>query len=509
MDIVIDLNPIFQFFAQPAHIILTRMIFLFGWLPISLTLLYGFKEMWLFYIRKKWTSTIRYVLLAIDIPRGNEQSPKAVENMFSYLAGAHSTFNLIETYWEGKVQLAFSLEIVSIDGYTQFLIRTPVHSRDLVESAVYSQYPDAEITEVNDYTEGIPIIYPNDEYDVWGCEFIQRTSSAYPIKTYKEFEHPTGDPELAYKDPMATLMDLTSSLKKGEQLWYQIILIPIGFDWPEIADPEVKKILKEKDTSKKNLGDKIVDTLVKWLEEFSEAIYTMWGDIEEKEKEKKEEPFKMMNLKPREKKQVEALHDKTSKLGFEFKIRFVYVAKKEVMNKPKVSNGFVGYMKQFATNDLNNLKPDMDITATKVHYFFKDYRLTIKKRKIVRNYKKRDKTAGRKAGIMNIEELATIWHFPVESAVKAPLIQKAARRKAEPPMGLPITSEGKESKEESFREEIYEGGPGLEEEKFVRMPILPTESKVVKNNLTNKSGEEIFFSSAGKNGLPPDNLPVA
>ncbi len=65
----------------------------------------------------------------------------------------------------------------------------------------------------------------------------------YPIKTYKEFEHQLGRPEEQYKDSMATLMDLCSSLRKGEQLWFQIYT-PFGFDWPEQGQREISRIFK-------------------------------------------------------------------------------------------------------------------------------------------------------------------------------------------------------------------------------------------------------------------------
>ncbi len=487
MNIVIDLTTISEFFSQPFHIFMWRMFYTFGWIPISIALLWGFKEVWLFYRKTQWGDTHNFTLLAIDIPRGNEQSPKAVENMFAYLAGAHATLNLIEKYWEGRYQLAFSLEIVSIEGYTQFLIRTPAQSRDLVESAIYAQYPDAEITEVSDYTDSVPSTYPDDEYDVWGAEFIQKEPSAYPIKTYEDFEHQMGDPKVTYRDSMAALMDLTSSLKRGEQLWYQIILVPIGFDWPEIGEKEISKILGEKVKSGDNLSDKFSDFFLKSLENFSEFIYKLWGDIDDKKEEEKDEPLKMMNLKPREKKQVEAIQNKVSKIGFEFKIRLVYSAKKDVMNKPKAVNGFVGYMKQFASMDLNNLKPDMDITATSTSYFFKEKRLNRRKNNIVRGYKKRSPTIGRIKGIFNIEELATIWHFPFEPVVKAPMIQKASRRKAEPPMSLPT---GAEIEGGELKEPIFEG------EEFEDKDVTTTSPPQKEQKI-----HEV--------GAPPDNLPFA
>jgi hypothetical protein len=121
---------------------------------------------------------------------------------------------------------------VSIDGYTQFLIRTPETFRNLVESAIYSQYPDSEITEVDDYTTELPSRFPDDEWDCMGAEFLQANNWVYPIKTYDSFVYQVGPSNEEYfKDPMASLMDLCSSLQVGEQLWYQIILIPEGFDW--------------------------------------------------------------------------------------------------------------------------------------------------------------------------------------------------------------------------------------------------------------------------------------
>ncbi|MFH1522252.1 MAG: hypothetical protein ABIE43_00355 [Patescibacteria group bacterium] len=452
MDIVIDFTSITDFFNQPIDMMLWRTFLLFGWIPIALAFLWGAKEVWIYYIRSKWGPTQKFLLLAIDIPRGNEQTPKAVENFFAYLGGAHGTLNLIETYWEGKFQLSFSFEVVSMEGYTQFLVRTPTKFKDLVESGIYAQYPDAEITEVDDYTKGFPTKFPDDEYDVYGWEFIQKNHFAYPIKTYKDFEDQIGETEAMYKDPLASLMDMCSSLRGGENFWYQLIVIPIGFEWPEEGEREISKILGEKIKSDDNILDKISNSTVKWLGDFSELIYQLWGDIKEKE-EAEENRFKMMNLKPKEKKQVEAIQEKISKLGFKFKIRMVYIAKREVMNKNKVAGGFVGFMKQFFYSDLNNLGPDLKKTSTRTSYFFKEARLNIKKNRIMRNYINRDDWAGKLPGIFNVEELASLWHFPVESVVRAPLIQKAPGRKAVPPIHLPV---GEEIVSEQMLEPIFE-----------------------------------------------------
>jgi hypothetical protein len=435
MNITLNLTPLTDFFKQPVDVVFFHLLGEYGWLILAIMFLFGVRELWLIYVQTKWAMKNKFILLAIDVPRANEQSPRAVENMFSYLAGAHGSINFFEKWFEGKFQLAFSYEIVSIDGYTQFLVRTPVDFRGLVESAIYSQYPDAEIVEVDDYTEGLPRKFPNDDYDLWGSEFIQAQPAAYPIKLFEEFEHKLGvKDEIAFKDPMAPLMDLCSSLRPGEQLWYQIILIPTDFKWVKESEKEVDKIMGVKPKKKEG----ILGGLFWLINEFAEIIYSIFSELGGEKDAKKDEDksLSMMDLRPKQKRQMEAIHQKVTKLGYLVKIRMVYIAKKEVFNS-KAGSSFVGYIKQFATLDLNNLKPDTDMTMTKAAYFNKTNRLNHKKSNLINNYIGRSGFNGRNPGLLNIEELATLWHFPIEHIVKAPMLQKTAGKKAKPPMALP------------------------------------------------------------------------
>ena len=465
MNILVDLSSFTEFFSLPPETMLWRFMAYYGWIIIAIMFLYFAREVWLIKVQTDYYKGFKFIFLAIDVPRLNEQSPRSVENLLTYLAGAHGTINWFEKWWEGKFQLSFSFEIVSIDGYTQFIIRTPVDFRYLVESAVYSQYPDAEISEIDDYTEGVPRKFPNEEYDVWGAEFIQVANQMFPIKLYEEFEHKLGPDETYYKDPMASLMDLCSSLQRGEQLWFQILIVPTDFEWVKEADAEVEKIVGKKPVA--SFPNKVVDFIVAVITQISEAIYSLWGDIEDKEKDFK--PLSMVELKPKQKKQIEALHEKISKLGFLAKLRTVYIAKKEVYMPKKVASGFVGYIKQFAALDLNSFKPDMKYTATSTAYFARVKRLNQKKTKIVNNYINRDVSAGRIPGIYNIAELASIWHFPLEATTKAPFIQKAPMKKAKPPLSLPTDDSITTFQE--LLEPIY----SLDEKKLVNNNPVPKE----------------------------------
>lgn len=449
-----------NFFAFDYFILIAVIIFGFTYLT-------GFSYFYLMHTRGKWSqSNLRFIILAIDIPKSNEQSPKATENMFAYLGGAHGSQTFFEKWFEGRFQVSFSYELISLEGYSQFLIRSPIEFRNLVETSIYSQYPDAEIVEVDDYVDSVPHRYPDEEYDVWGTEFMLAKANPYPIKLYREFEHISGPSEMQFKDPMAVLLDLYSSLGPGEQLWLQMILIPIGFDWVKESEKEVAKVIGRKPAYKKDMVDKFVEA----MGEASEFVYPLWGDIEDKPRQEEKQPS-MMELTPKQKKQIEAIEDKASKLAFEVKIRAVYIAKKEVLNKSKVANGMVGYMKQFTALDLNNLMPDVKRTLTKTVYFAKNERLITKKNNIVRNYVNRDDYAGSRSSILNIEELATLWHFPIEASVKAPLIQKAPGRKADAPASLPVV-EGLQDEREEDLDLVFEDEKKAEKNIPDNLPII-------------------------------------
>ena len=199
-----------------------------------------------------------------------------------------------------------------------------------------------------------------------------------------------------------------------------------------------------------------------------------------------------MELTPRQKKKIEALEGKASKMGFACKVRVVYMSKKEVMNKAKVANGFVGFLKQFADLDLNNLKPDMKKTATKAAYFNKKEELIRRKNNIVNNYMNRDDWAGRTPFILNIEELATLWHFPLESTANAPLIQKTPAKRQKPPANL--MSEDQEMSKGSIKNELLFGD-------------FSKNKKKENDNVEIKKDLDIETEKEKSKGEAPSNLP--
>lgn len=193
-----------QFLNQPVDEIIIDLLLYFGWIPFLVVFLYGIFEMWLEMQRHYWRHHRPYILLAIDVPRLTEQSPRAVENIFGVTVALKASPTWLETYLMGKVPWRHSFEIASINGYIQFYIWTEQRYRDVYEAVIYAQYPDAEIALVDDYAKEVPHHFPHEQWDVWGAEYVLAKPSFMSVRTYVDFEHSlTQD----LKDPLVTLFE--------------------------------------------------------------------------------------------------------------------------------------------------------------------------------------------------------------------------------------------------------------------------------------------------------------
>ncbi|KKQ41006.1 MAG: hypothetical protein US58_C0007G0017 [Candidatus Magasanikbacteria bacterium GW2011_GWA2_37_8] len=427
----IDLTFWNELFNQPTLLLVESLFSIIGWAILSLIFFFMGAELWVSYRQSKYTKKWQWSLLAVDIPPLLVQTPKAVEQIFAHLSGAQTGANIGEKYWKGKKQKWFSLEIVSMEGYIQFLIRTEVEFRDLVEASIYAQYPEAEITEVEDYADLLPGHYPNDKYDVFGLDFGLEAEDPYPIRTYPDFQYNLSK-DAVFSDPMAAILENFSRIGHGENFWMQIIIEPTGNKWKEKGIELVKELIAGGHHHKESILGSVAN-VPKYLAQEAINIWD-WKFEHEEAHGKEEQPKKISDLTPGGKTTIEAIENKISKIGFKTKVRVMYVAHKEVYNPSRCVDGLIGALGQFSIMSSNALVPKL---ATKAHYAFADYRTNEKKTLFAGAYKKRKLKAGANPYIMNIEELATLWHFPLPF-VKTPFMQKTETKRGEPPMNLPV-----------------------------------------------------------------------
>ena len=182
-------------------------------------------RLWHHYRQERFIMGIKWVLLEVQVPRDVIKSPAAMELILSNAFYQKSKKGFWEQYIQGAPWFWFSLEMASIDGKVHFFIRSPTRMRDLVETQIYAQYPQAKVVEVDDYTLHVPQYRKDGDWNMWGCEFNKMKEDFLPIRTYRDMaEMESGTKEEFKIDPITPVIEFLGSLPRGQQVWIQIII---------------------------------------------------------------------------------------------------------------------------------------------------------------------------------------------------------------------------------------------------------------------------------------------
>ncbi len=399
-----------------------------GWVVLPILLFFLWKNLWIDYIRLKHDLSVNWITLELRIPQVVDKTPKVMEEIFSGLYALRTKIDFLDKYVRGKHQPHISLDITSLNGVIHFFIRTPDQYRLLIESQILAQYPEADLIEVEDYTKTLPNKLPNEDYDLWGTEFKFTKEEAYPIKTYKKFKEDINI-DLAHKgfvDPIASLMEVLSSMREGENVWINYMIRPANDHWQKKGADLIERLLGRK---KKKQSSNIVEEVFQF---FSDMVWILFGRPPEDKKSEKEKDGELKKLSSGESEAIKAVEESISKHGFHCLIRVVYIARRTVFSRVNIP-AIIGTFNLFSTYDLNGFKPDSKVTPG-VDYFFKKTRDYLRK---VRLYQGARRVKFSKKGIvLNTEELATIYHIP-SSVVETPTLPKVEAKKVQPPSGLP------------------------------------------------------------------------
>ncbi|HBU27947.1 TPA: hypothetical protein DEB00_02415 [Candidatus Uhrbacteria bacterium] len=449
---VIDFSTLQHMAATQPDVLLLYILMPIGAVLILSMLFWGMTQLYLDRKGGEYASGLKWVVLAIDIPM-NMQSPKAVENIFAIVKGTKSVITKKEEWLRGKFLTPTSFEIVSIDGYTQFFLRTEARFRDHIEAGIYSQYPEAEISEVEDYAKNIPGEYPNETHEVFGGEIVLEEPSFLPIRTYEDFEHMASKDE-KLKDPLNQMFEFMGKLKPGEQFWVHLIVHPGGDGgWAKKGEDFILKTYgraKPESPSTGSLLFKLLFSPFGWILKET-ATQLGAGLFEAGEAAKPERPIFFVPTNT-EKTQLDGVTKKLAKPGYECKIRWAYVSRHETYNKGGRNTLWKGYLALFTHPAMNKFKYDPD-TMPRDDYFWMIWEYRRKQRELMRALKGRSWGHGSNPMYLNVEELATLWHFPtIES--RAPLMARTESRRSEAPTYLPKPGVGES--EELPTEELIE-----------------------------------------------------
>ncbi len=413
------------------------------WVILPFILFKPFLYLWKWWRVELFLEKQKFILLEIKPPK---ESLKPIRAMESVLAGLWQGFydppNFWEEWWDGKVILGFQLELVSIGGEAHFYIRCPDYRRDILESHIYSQYPESEISLAEDYTKNVPRTIPNKDWEMWASDYRLIRPDPYPIKTYPEFETEAEREEEKRVDPIASLLESFAKIKPGEQLWVQIQVTPM-------AEKYAEPFLKEGEAVKEKLAKRPETLKPKPMaQEAAEILIT--GKVPEAERppEKLELIAPELRLTPGEREVVAGVERKISKPPFGCSARFIFLGKREVWFKPNLRLA-LSFFGNYVTEHMNALFP-LGKTITKVYSrpplsLLDARRLYLRKRRMFKLYIERyppffPRHADYKTGVfvLNTEELASLFHFPSRRVAPAPGVPRVEAKRGEAPPELPI-----------------------------------------------------------------------
>jgi len=359
------------------------------WIPIVLILLFA---TWRNYRVVAPLAEHESSLLVLEIPKANDKSELAAEQLFAALHGILR--DKAELKVSRGVQEHLSFEIASVNGQIRFYVWVPKDLQSFVEGQIYSQYPTVQIHAADeDYVshERRHSVVHTSEISLTGPEFL-------PIKTFQSFE----------VDPLAGITGTLAKLEStGEELWIQVLARPIADEWHRGSERWIESLKGGNPFGLLVGGNGGIN--FRWIGTFFEAL---WKPPEEGEAGKSKE------LSERDKTRISEVEKKATKLGYQVKIRLAYLGESESSAKQRMQ-ALVGTFKQFNSTNLNGFKitnasfRNEDLNAYKTRLFTDN------------------------GFILNIEELASVFHLP-HTNVETPNIVWASSKTAEPPAKLPV-----------------------------------------------------------------------
>ena len=357
------------------------------WMPIVAVLMF---LTWRNYRKIEDFTPVESVLLVLEIPRTNDKQELAAEQLFASLHGILRDNK--ELRLSGGHQEHISFEIASVNGQIRFYVWVPKTLQSFVEGQIYSQYPTVQIHQADeDYTE-----HERDHEVAYSTELTLTTDEFLPIRTFQNFE----------VDPLAGITGTLAKLETtGEELWIQVLVRPIPDDWQNAADRYINSIKNGRMFSLPGFGGSM-----QWL---IGVLGALWQPPEQGANQST-----AVELSDRDKTRISEAEKKATKLGYEVKIRLVYMGESQTNAKLRMQ-ALVGTFKQFNSTNLNGFH------AVK-GAFGKEF---------IDKYRKRSFIGD--GFILNIEELASVFHLP-HTNVETPNIVWASSKTAEPPSKLPV-----------------------------------------------------------------------
>lgn len=410
------------------------------WFFIPLIVILAIQKRWEGWLGTKTGLKLDWALLEITPPPEVLKTPLAMENVLLGLAGGWTEMNKRDKYWRGSFQDMFSLEIVCNNRTMRFLIRCQRKQIGWVESKFYSQYPEAEIREVEDYTTHLPEVAPNESWDMWGGVYtlVKKDKNGkpfwvLPLRTYMDWESPEDDRRIS---PLSQLGEVSLHLEKNEYVIIQLLISPRVSE-SEVAGKAQEYIDEEMGRSTPKKGGGIGEFLADFVGNIVRGLNAeeMKWSGEEKQPELSIFNSPEFNKTAGERDRIKAVEMKDSKMKFETNINCMYLYKKGEEHKERISD-MNGFLRQFGNESLNGLRPKSGTYPSSNVTFFNKTRNRLRMRRLYFAFRTRWMGYLGDSYILNVEEIASIYHLP-GTVAQSSGIPRVQSKMTAPPRELP------------------------------------------------------------------------
>ncbi|MFA5935254.1 MAG: type IV secretion system DNA-binding domain-containing protein [Patescibacteria group bacterium] len=312
-----------------------------------------------------------------------------METIFSTL-GSMTAEKGLKTWLFGRTdQVTF--EIVAHKDKISFYVAIPVHQRDFIEEQIHAQYPHAQIEQILDYNMFAPTGV------VMGSYLKLRRTNAFPVKTYRKLE----------SDPLNSITNALSKVTGDDGAAIQYVVRSARKSWRAEGLRIAREMQQGKKLSDVQKGG-VAGTIGKELSSFASTA-----------KPSDKAPKEAYRLSPLEEEMVKGLEEKASKAGLDVNIRIV-VSASDPNRAQRYLNDILGAYGQYNIYEYGNsfAKAAPRFQTVLIRHF------------IFRHFDERY------AIVLNAEEIASLYHFPLPTT-ETPKIDWLLARRALPPTNLP------------------------------------------------------------------------
>ena len=337
------------------------------------------------------------VMMPKNDSKNEEQAQKEEKVLISQMEQVLANFLYLKKPKLFQEVPSVALEIASQVGGTDisFYVCVPKYLETVFEKYVQGVYPRAIVDKVpQDYT----VFEPQGQSA--GAYLKLKENALFPISTYQKLE----------KDPLATITNTLSKITANEGAAVQVIIRPLsGLDLRRKGEKALLKIREGKHV-RKAVKEAMGNPFWNLLAEIFTSSPKKNKDVPNLEK--KEQGFDQVGY--------DAIQQKIQKQPFQTNVRVITSAAQQTRADDILSH-LTSSFSQFSLSAPNSLDAiNVKGSALKKFVYEFSFRLFNKKQ----------------SNILNIEELASIYHFPTHF-IETPYIKAAMSSVAPPPADLP------------------------------------------------------------------------